>query len=243
MSLARPRAWTLLLATATGLIAAFLAFGARQPRVLPPRTAAERPTLLLMTSLPLIFGEQFSLQNGGSATLKALQGRYRVAPIGVTDPAGLAKGRLLLMAHPLAQPAEDLVALDAWVRGGGHLLLLADPLLEWPSSLPLGDRLRPPPMFMDSGLLAHWRLTLNSPARRGPAIRKLAGFDILTLSPGELSGACDISADRLVADCRIGKGRVIVVADADFLDRDRLGSKASHNLDGLIAVLADLESK
>ena len=243
MSRARPRAWMLLLIAAVGLIAALFAFVPRQPRVLAERTAGDRPTLLLVTSLPLIFSEKFSLQNGGSATLRALQGRYRVAPIGVTDRGDLAKGRLLLMAHPLAQPAEDLVALDAWVRGGGHLLLLADPLLEWPSSLSMGDPLRPPPMFMDSGLLEHWRLTLNPPAQRGPAIRKLAGFDVLTVSPGEMSGACDISADRLVADCRIGKGRVIVVADADFLDRDRLGSKASHNLDGLIAILARLESK
>ena len=243
MSLARPRAWLLLFVAAGGLIAALFLLGHRGPRALAARAAAERPTLFLVTSLPLIFGEQFSLQNGGSAALKALQGRYRVAPIGVTDPGILAKGRLLLMAHPLAQPAEDLVALDAWVRGGGRLLLLADPLLEWPSSLPLGDPLRPPPMFMDSGLLEHWGLTLNSPTQRGPEIRKLAGYDVLTLSPGELSGACDISADRLVADCRIGKGRAIVVADADFLDRDRLGPKATHNLDGLIAELAELESK
>ena len=243
MSLARSRAGVLLFAAAIGSIAALFGFGHRQPPALAPRAAPERPTLLLVTSLPLIFGEQFSLQNGGSATLKALQGGYRVAPIGVTDPGNLSKGRLLLMAHPLAQPAEDLVALDAWVRGGGHVLLLADPLLEWPSSLPLGDPLRPPPMFTDSGLLKHWGLILNSPTQRGPEIRKLGGYDVLTLSPGELSGACDISADRLVADCRIGKGRAIVVADADFLDRDRLGSKASHNLDGLIAELAELESK
>jgi hypothetical protein len=147
------------------------------------------------------------------------------------------------MAHPLAQPAEDLVSLDEWVRGGGHLLLLADPLLEWPSTRVLGDPLRPPPMFMDNGLLQHWGLTLLTPDRHGPVIRKLAGFDVLTVSPGELAGTCDISADRLVADCRIGKGRVIVVADADFLDQERLGSKASHNLDGLMAVLATLESK
>jgi hypothetical protein len=242
MSLARPRAWILPFVAAIGSIAALVAFGAQQPRVLAARPPGERPTLLLVTSLPLIFSEQFSLQNGGSAALKALQGRYHVAPIGVTDPDDLAKGRLLLMAHPLAQPAEDLVALDAWVRGGGRLLLLADPLLEWPSSLPLGDPLRPPPMFMDSGLLQHWRLALNSPEQRGPAIRKLAGFDVVTLSPGKLSGACDISRDRLVADCHIGRGRVIVVADADFLDRDRLGSKAAHNLDGLIGALAKLES-
>ena len=77
-----------------------------------------------------------------------------MVPISVTDGAELAKGRLLLMAHPLAQTAENLVALDAWVRRGGRVLLLADPMLEWPSKRPLGDPLRPPPMFADTGLLA-----------------------------------------------------------------------------------------
>ena len=66
------------------------------------------------------------------------------------------------MAHPLAQTAENLVALDQWVRGGGRVLLLADPMLEWPSERPLGDPLRPPPMFMDTGLLA----PLGAAARR-----------------------------------------------------------------------------
>ena len=42
-----------------------------------------------------------------------------MVPISVTDPAELAKGRLLLMAHPLAQPAEDLVALDAGCAAAG----------------------------------------------------------------------------------------------------------------------------
>ena len=34
------------------------------------------------------------------------------------------------MAQPLAQTAENLVTLDTWVRRGGRVLLLADPLLE-----------------------------------------------------------------------------------------------------------------
>jgi hypothetical protein len=147
------------------------------------------------------------------------------------------------MAHPQAQTAENLVALDDWVRGGGRLLLLADPLLEWPSERPLGDPLRPPPMFMDTGLLAHWGLRLDAPDQRGPAVRRLADFDVLTVSPGRLVGRCAISADALVAQCRIGKGEAIVVADADLLDVNRLGPQAQENLDGLIAELARLEEK
>ncbi len=197
----------------------------------PPRPSIQRPTLLLLTSLPLIFSEDFSLQGGGSPALKALETRYRVLPISVADPAELAKGRLLLMAHPLAQPADDLVALDQWVRRGGRVLLLADPMLEWPSERPLGDALRPPPMFMDTGLLAHWGLRLDLPDQRGPKLRELGGFDVLTASPGALFGQCEISKDRLVAYCRIGKGKATIVADADLLDVENLDGPKRHNLE------------
>ena len=145
------------------------------------------------------------------------------------------------MAHPLAQPAEDLVALDRWVRSGGRVLLLADPMLEWPNPRPLGDPLRPPPMFMDTGLLAHWGLRLDAPDERGAKAEKLGGYDVLTVSPGSLFGGCAISADRLVAHCRIGKGAATIVADADLLDAQDLGGKAAHNLDGLLSELAKLE--
>ena len=211
------------------------------PKPLPPRPANQRPTLLLLTSLPLVFGEDFSLQHNGSPALSALATRYRVVPISVADAAELRKGDLLLMAHPLAQRPEDLVALDRWVRGGARVLLLADPMLEWPSKRPLGDLLRPSTMFMDTGLLAHWGLRLDAPDRRGPKLEKLGGFDVMTVSPGTLSGSCPLSDDRLVARCRIGKGRATVVADADFLDTPALGSEGRHNLDGLLEELAQLE--
>jgi hypothetical protein len=241
--MSRARLRVLIGIAAVSVAAAALVFAAdrhRSPEI-EPRPAAQRPTLLLLTSLPLVFGEQFSLQGGGSPALKALDTRYRVVPISVTEPADLGKGRLLLMAHPLAQPAEDLVALDQWVRNGGRVLLLADPMLEWPSSRPLGDPLRPPPMFMDTGLLGHWGLRLDAPDTRGVKAEKLGGYDVVTLSPGALFGACDISADRLLARCRIGKGVATIVADADLLDTQDLGTKAAHNLDGLLSELARLE--
>lgn len=223
------------------LAAAAFAFAlGRQPRVLP---SIHKPKLLLLTSLPLVFGEDFSLQAGGSPALKALQSRYQVLPISITSAPELAKARLLLMAHPQAQTAENLVNLDQWVRAGGHVMLLADPMLEWPSKRPLGDPLRPPPMFMDTGLLRHWGLRLDAPAERGPEVRKLAGHDVLTVSPGALSGNCPISADRLVARCEIGRGRATVVADADLLDTSELGPGASQNLLALLDELALLASR
>ena len=241
MTRARWRALLLLAAALIGATALALAARDRSSEPLAPRPVAERPTLLLLTSLPLVFGEQFTIDGGGSPALKALETRYRVVPISVTSPAELSKGRLLLMAQPLAQPAEDLVVLDEWMRSGGHLLLLADPLLEWTSERPLGDPLRPPPMFMDTGLLAHWGLRLDAPDARGPALRRLGGREVLTVSPGSLFGGCAIAPDRLVARCAVGKGRATIVADADLLDVTHLDGPADHNLDAILAELAGLD--
>ncbi|HJP69921.1 MAG TPA: hypothetical protein VJ846_13575 [Sphingomicrobium sp.] len=202
----------------------------------------KRPTLLLLTSLPLFFGEDFSLAHAGSPALKALETHYHVLPINLADPADLAKAKLLLMAQPLAQAPQDLVAVDSWVRRGGRLVLLADPMLEWPSKLPLADPARPPPMFVDTGLLAHWGLRLDTPDERGPAERALGRYKIFTLSPGALFGNCPISTDRLVARCRIGSGEAIVIADADFLNVAGLGPRASRNLEGLLNELASTDS-
>ena len=247
MTAARRRAILLLAAILlSGAVA--LAVAVRDPSPLAPRPPAERPRLLLLTSLPLMFGEQFSL-DGGSPALEALQSRYQVVPISVTDPTELRSGRILLMAQPLAQPAEDLVALDEWVRGGGRLLLLADPLLEWPSSRPLGDRLRPPPMFMDTGLLGHWRLQLNAPDERGPVRLGGGRNPVVYLSPGRLDStnpACQLSRADIVAECRIGKGRVTVVADADFLNPDAVlehGAVRQNQMSELLDLLDSLERK
>jgi hypothetical protein len=140
----RPRLLALgALAALTGVAAlGIAALGTRSDDRLAVRSPAERPTLALLTSLPLVFGQQFSLDGGGSAALSRLEQRYSVQPVAVADGASLAGLRLLLMAHPRAQPAEALVELDRWVRGGGRLLLLADPRLDWHSDRPLGDRLR-----------------------------------------------------------------------------------------------------
>jgi hypothetical protein len=218
--------------------AAVLARSIHEPKHPQP---AEKPVLLLLTSLPLVFNEDFSIEGGGSDALTALQAHYRVVPISVADASDLAKGRLLLMAHPLAQTAENLVELDKWVRRGGRVLLLADPMLEWPSKRPLGDPLRPPPMFADTGLLAHWKLRLDPPEKRGPETRSLGGYEIATSSPGSLFGGCDIGRDRLVARCRLGKGGATIIADADLLDPKELGDGAKHNLDAILSELSALQ--
>lgn len=220
-----------------------VARGRLEPGRLGPRPEAQRPPLLLLTSLPLMFNEDFTLSGGGSPALARLQTRYSVIPVSVTSSAELSKARLLMMAQPQAQTPENLVALDGWVRGGGRVLLFADPMLEWPSKRPLGDMLRPPAVFADTGLLAHWGLRLDPPDRRGPAARELGERSVLTMSPGSLSGQCAVSSDAFVARCEIGKGKATVIADADLLDVRVLGSKANENLDAMLGELASLEQK
>lgn len=222
------------------LVASALALAGRNgsPDIAPRE---QRPPMMILTSLPLMFPDEFAIQGGGSKALTALETRYKVVPVATTDAASLKQGRLLLMAHPLAQTAENLVALDDWVRRGGRVLLLADPRLEWPSKRPLGDKLRPPPSFADTGLLKHWGLTLESPAEGGPVSRELGKKQVLAWSPGTLSGSCRIGAAGFAAYCTIGRGQVTVVADADFLNVDQLDGPTEHNLDALLAELATLE--
>ena len=230
------RPWIALVVVAALISGAAVALGNRHgPAPLPPR--ADQPPLAVVTSLPIIFAERFQL-GGGSPALTALERRYRVEPINVTDAASLEGRRILLMAHPLAQPAEALVDLDRWVRDGGRLVLLADPKLDWPSERALGDSLRPPPAFADTGLLGHWGLTLHAPDADGPSQRKVNGRLVEFGSPGTLSGACDLAREGLLARCDIGRGKATVIADADFLRSD---DPDSDNVQFLLAELDRIE--
>ena len=219
----------------------------RTPPAIADRAPGDRPELMLLSSLPIIFSEKFTLAPGkgagGSMILSRIERRYRVRPIALADSAGLGRGRMLLMAHPRAQTAEALVDLDAWVRGGGRLLLLADPALDWPSERALGDRLRPPPGYADTGLLAQWGMALERPEARGPVRAMLDGRHLLLLSPGRLRApGCTLLADRIVARCRIGRGAVTVIADADLIDPAQAGDAIGDNLDSIAAELARLET-
>lgn len=206
---------------------------------------ATQPKLLLLTGLPLMFGEDFTIENSARPVIDELRRTHEVVAISNTSPAELKKGRLLVMAQPRAQPAENLVALDEWVRGGGRLLLFADPRLEWHSDLPLGDFNRPPPMFADTGLLAHWGLRLDAPDAAGAVTVEGPEGPESYLSPGRLvktGGTCTLSRDGIVADCPIGKGRALVVADADLLDDEAADPRAPSSAPAprLLNLLASL---
>lgn len=206
---------------------------------------AQKEQLMLLTSLPIVFAERLTLDPPPSPVLEALQSRYQVVPINLADAQTLEGNDLLLMAQPQAQPAEVLVELDEWVRRGGRVLLLGDPLLQWPSERPLGDMLRPPLSFADTGLLAHWGLRMRAADSAGPVSRSTDAGEIRTSAPGALiptKSNCEVTAAGLIARCRIGKGEATVIADADFLDVDSIeGVNRDSNLGLLLKELERLE--
>lgn len=210
-----------------------------------PQPVERKQGLALLTSLPLAFAEGFSLDAPPHPAMQRLERDFSVRL--VDGPEDLAEGGLLLAAQPQALTAERLVALDDWVRKGGRILLLADPRLVWESERPLGDRLRPPMAYPDTGLLRHWGLLLEAPEEGGPAVRRLGGMDVLTGSPGTLTAekdsSCEVAPDGLVARCDLGKGQAVVVADADFVQagvRGGLDGPTERNHDALVAELGTL---
>jgi hypothetical protein len=201
-----------------------------------PGTASSRPPLLLMSALPLIWGETgpFDPASRPAAAFSALEREFDIRPIDYLDEASLRHGRLMLLAQPRALAPAELVALDAWVRRGGRLMVLADPELSWPTSLPIGDARRAPPTSLLTPLLDHWGLALSPPDRRlalemvgdGEADRLLA-----LQTPGRwrtTGGACRVGPRDFLASCAIGAGRVRLVADADLLRDDLWASTAAR---------------
>ena len=183
-----------------------------------PARLAPSPDLALLTSLPLALGEGFTLDAPNHPLMDQLERSYSVRLI--DGPEQLRAGGLMLAVQPQALTAERLVALDRWVRRGGRLLLLADSRFVWESSRALGDKARPPFAYQDTGLLRHWGLTL-APGADGPALRQLGGMEVLTGSPGTLEAAdgsgCKVESADPVARCAMGRGTVVVVADADLV--------------------------
>lgn len=191
-----------------------------------PRPSAEKPALLLMTGLPLVWGQAgpFDPASRPAAAYVALQEEFSVRPIDYLDERNLGRARLLLLAQPRVLEPVELVALDRWVRGGGRAVILADPALDWPTRLPLGDVRRPPPVSLLEPLLGHWGLRLEPPNHRRVEVRHLRDGAVLrrltTVASGRFassSPACRTAEAGLVSFCRIGRGRVLLVADADLL--------------------------
>lgn len=230
-----------------------------------PNDNRPKPVLRMMTSLPLQWSEggieaDLSQDAAPHPAFAHLSKLYDVQPIDDLRTLLTKPGQILLLAQPRALQPSELVRLDDWVRTGGQLLILADPALQWGSLYPLGDKRRPLFTSMLSPLFTRWGLELFLPMTDEVplVIRKIGSFNIRTQTPGEWlpktsdgTARCRISAQGLLADCRIGKGRALLVADADLLDtrywegrgmRMITGGDEFANIDWIESLLAGLKS-
>lgn len=213
-----------------------------------------KPPLIIMSSIPLQWGEASisDVANGNaepSPLFEHLSNRNKVVLVDDFQKLGAPGAAPLLLIQPRALSSRELVELDGWIRKGGTALIFADPVLDWPSDLPLGDTRRPAFTSLLSPMFKHWGLELALPVSEEPqpdAIKvgdyrlspKSAG--IWMVANGKPSARCSISANELMAWCQVGKGRSLLVADADLLYDARWtdGVMTSGTISWLDSVLA-----
>lgn len=195
------------------------------------RAAAHGPVTALFTSLPIVLPETSDVRSLLRAdkprhwALNVLERRGRVRSIDVLESRQLARTDLLVMAQPRPLAPQENVALDAWVRGGGHVLLFADPVLTAASAFAPGDRRRPQDLVLLSPILTRWGLSLRLDPAQAAGERMVAWGSMRV--PVDLAGRfallgrrahCRLVAGGLGAHCRIGRGTVLALADAALLD-------------------------
>ncbi|MGK2911516.1 MAG: Gldg family protein [Sphingobium sp.] len=218
--------WTFLGSWAAVLVLCSVAAQSSPPldrQSITAHIAQPREPLAIMSSLDLFWGQ--------SRTLAELERGFAIDRLDVLSRSTLADHERLLLAQPRLLAPEELVALDSWIRDGGRAVVLADPLLLWPSDLAMGDRRRPPVTSLLDPLLAHWGLRLE-PATSSLR-RRFSGNGRLLLMPGSSRftitrsayARCERVGDGWSVTCRVGSGKVRLIADADLLD-DRVWQTA-----------------
>lgn len=212
------------------------------------RTSPERVNapIGLFSSVPLLFADSADLtldapppwpraviaRHGKPVPLDSLAAEGGRSPLSGIDR--------LIVAQPRALSPAENVALDAWVRAGGQLLLLADPMYTGHSPFALGDPRRPQAIAMLSPLLDHWGLRLDFDEKQAGGERSASamGLAVPVDLPGRFSivrgSDCRLWDQGLVATCAIGKGRVYAFADAAVIDPDADDSVHAKALSGLL---------
>jgi hypothetical protein len=211
----------------------------------------------LFASLPIVWRESADLSGLLRSDApphwarQALETRGRLRPLdtlaGKDGTLPLAPDALLVLAQPRPLAPRENVALDAWVRAGGRLLLFADPMLTAPSAFALGDKRRPQDIALLSPILSRWGLVLQFDEDQPAGEHEVAlyGAAMPVDLPGRFAidgtSRCALAAEGLAAQCRIGRGAVLALADAALLDespadgsdtrREMLG-KLLERLDG-----------
>lgn len=202
-------------------------------QISPIIPAMPRQRIVLMSSLPLVYG-------AGVDMAAVIAGKAHPHPLhrelidahdlivpDTLDGSSLKGARLAILVQPRVLAPHELVALDAYVRGGGRLMLFADPLLGWPHGAGLAEAAGPVRSALISPLLAHWGLELVDP---GIETSRLGKSGPLMIHPGQFrsrqgkigDAVCRLESSSHVARCQVGRGMAVLVADADLLDPDIL---------------------
>lgn len=224
----RHRSLSLLLLSAVAIVAGFAAWRLQgDGAAVEPR---DRAPLALFTTLPLYWGEAADISETIAGTARphwaraAIERRFGLRPIDVLTAETLAPFRQLLLAQPRALSPEENVALDAWVRSGGKLLLFADPMLTAESRFALGDPRRPADTVLLSPIFGHWDLELqfDEDPQANEHAREALGADLPVNRPGRFvtrgQDNCRLWGDGLAVTCAIGEGRLVAFADAALLE-------------------------
>lgn len=199
----------------------------------------------LFTSLPVMWRETTDIRDLLASDAKphwaldALGGPKRVRALdtlaGNDGKLEVASGTLLVMAQPRPLSPQENVALDEWVRGGGHVLLFADPMLTADSAYAIGDRRRPEDVAMLSPILRRWGLDLqfdeDQPA--GEHLVAMPGGALPVNLPGSFALRCGASGCTLGdagiwARCSVGAGSVLAIADAALFEEPPQGVDAGR---------------
>jgi hypothetical protein len=195
----------------------------------------------------------------------ALETRYAIRPLDTLSPvpalspdapdsdplAGLTR---LAVIQPRGLSPSDNVALDRWVRGGGRLLLALDPALTGAYDLPLGDPRRPVDAALIPPVVERWGLAVSFDEGQTPVVTYVPLSETTEVGAGggarpvpfplALAGRialdaatadCVLQADAAMAVCRVGRGRVTLIADAALFEHAEL---AGTDGAGLLAVMA-----
>lgn len=204
-----------------------------------PAPAPDAPVLGLMTSLPLYWPLGADLADLASGDAErpwqrvAIESRFRIEPLDTLSPVAalapdqpatdpLAKIDRLAVIQPRGLSPADNVALDNWVRAGGHLLLVLDPMLTGEYEVPLGDPRRPVDAALIPPVVARWEMKVaydDTQELKFSEIPLSGGF-VWLAQPGIISReqtpetSCDLSLGDVIAQCRVGEGRVTLLADA-----------------------------
>ena len=206
-----------------------------------------------MTSLPLYWplgADMAAIASGTAETpwqREVLERGFQLVPLDTLSPiAGLMESEAetdplaglerLAVIQPRGLSPADNVALDEWVRAGGHLLLALDPQLTGEYEFALGDPRRPTDMALVPPVLARWGLAGSF----DPAQNREIGFVELpvgrvpVLVSGEASvegdagarNGCVANSSPVLARCdAVGLGTVTYFEDAAVFEHRELAGE------------------